>query len=166
MPWPWSVVLPFYNFQFEDSIEINAPPEDGFAFFQNMETNYVRWHPDRISFEWRKGRGLEVGNVFYFEERIAGKIQRKETRITEVIPGRYFAFTMVNPLFRFFLPHLSFGFEPTATGCRFEAILRLHGIGPMGRRINKKEFDAVEVHMGEEARNLKRLLETVKIAAQ
>ena len=151
--------LSFFDFQFEDSIAIDAPPEAGFAFFEEMEANYTRWHPDHLKFEWRKGRGLAVGNVFYFEETIAGKLQRKETRITEVVPGRYFAFTMVNPIFRFFLPHLSFGFEPEGSGCNFRAVLRLHGIGPLGRKLNKREFDAVEVHMAEEGRNLKAILE-------
>jgi hypothetical protein len=151
--------ISFYDFAFEDSIAIAAPPSAGFAFFENMEANYVRWHPDHLKFEWRKGRGLAVGNEFYFEERIAGKLQRKLTRITEVRPDRYFAFAMVNPIFRFFLPHLSFGFEPDGGGMVFRAELRLHGIGPLGRRLNKREFDAVEVHMAEEGRNLKAILE-------
>lgn len=151
--------ISFYDFAFEDSILINAPPEAGFAFFEQMPSNYTRWHPDHIRFEWRRGEGLAVGNEFYFEERIAGKLQRKLTRITEVRPDRYFAFTMVNPLFRFFLPHLSFGFVPDPAGMVFEAQLQLHGIGPLGRRLNRKEFDAVEQHMAEEGRNLKALLE-------
>jgi hypothetical protein len=151
--------ISFYDFKFEDSIHIDAPPAAAFAFFEQMQANYTRWHRDHLKFEWRKGRGLAQGNVFYFEERIAGKLQKKEVRITEVIPDRYFAFEMTNPVFRFFLPHLSFRFEPDGEGTRFGAELRLHGIGPLGRRLNKREFDAVEVHMAEESRNLKALLE-------
>lgn len=152
-------VLSFYDFQFEDSVWISAPAEQGFAFFEAMDANYARWHPDHRLFEWRQGRGLAVGNIFYFEEMIAGKLQKKLTRITDVVPGRSFAFTMVNPLFRFFLPHLSFAFEPEGDGHRFTALLRLHGIGPLGRRLNAKEFDAVDRHMREEGQNLKTLLE-------
>lgn len=152
-------ILSFYDFQFEDSIWIDAPAGRGFAFFEEMDANYTRWHPDHRLFEWREGRGLEVGNTFYFEELIAGKVQKKLTRITDVTPGHYFAFTMVNPVFRFFLPHLSFGFEPEGSGFRFKAEIRLHGIGPLGRKLNRKEFDAVERHMSEEGQNLKRLLE-------
>jgi hypothetical protein len=154
--------ISFYDFAFEDEIAIAAPPEDAFAFFEDMAANYTRWHPDHLLFEWRKGRGLAVGNEFYFEERIAGKLQRKLTRITQVRPGRYFAFAMVNPVFRFFLPHLSFGFEPAEGGMIFRAELRLHGIGPLGRRLNKKEFDAVERHMAEEGSNLKAILENAR----
>ena len=151
--------ISFYDFQFEDAIEIAAPPEAGWAFFEAMETNYTRWHPDHLKFEWRGEGRLRVGNTFYFEERIAGRLQRKLVRITEVVPYRSFAFTMVNPVFRFFLPHLGFSFEPVAAGFRFGAVIRLHGIGPIGRRLNRREFDAVEVHMAEEGRNLKAILE-------
>ena len=49
--------------------------------------------------------------------------------------------------------------EPDGGGMVFRAELRLHGIGPLGRRLNKREFDAVELHMAEEGRNLKALLE-------
>jgi hypothetical protein len=151
--------LSFYDFQFEDEIAIAAPAESGWAFFEDMDDNYTRWHPDHRLFSWRRGKGLAVGNVFHFEEVIAGKRLGKTTRITKVVPQRYFALAMVNPIFRFFLPHLSFAFTPNADGFVFRAELRLHGIGPLGRRLNKREFDAVDVHMAEEGRNLKVLLE-------
>ena len=153
------VVNGFYDFTFEDEIAIDAPASAGFAFFERMEDNYSRWHPDHLRFEWRRGHGLGVGNEFHFEETIAGKRQVKTTRIIEVVPERYFAFTMVNPLFRFFLPRLSFGFEPIPQGFTFRAKIHLHGIGPLGRRLNRREFEAVERHMAEEGRNLKALLE-------
>lgn len=151
--------ISFYDFAFVDSIDIAAAAEDGFAFFEHMDANYLRWHPDHRAFAWRKGHGIAEGNEFAFEEIIAGKKQRKHTRITAVEPNRYFAFTMVNPLFRFFLPHLSFGFEPSWTGFTFAAEIRLHGIGPLGRKLNAREFAAVEQHMKEEGENLKTLLE-------
>lgn len=149
----------FYNLRFEDSTRINATPEEVFAFFENMDANYTRWHPNHHKFEWRKGKGITVGNEFFFEERIAGKLQRKTVRITKVQQNRYFAFQPTNPFFRFFLPHLGFGFEPHDQGCIFRAIIDLHAIGPIGVRLNKREFDAVEVHMAEEGHNLKAILE-------
>lgn len=149
----------FYNLRFEDSIPIAAPPEAAFAFFENMEANYTHWHPEHLKFEWTRGRGLEAGTEFYFEETIAGKLQKKRVRITDVQKDRYFAFQPTNPVFRFFLPHLSFGFEPDADGHVFRAIIDLHGIGLLGTRLNKREFDAVQAHMAEEGRNLKAILE-------
>ncbi len=152
-------ITSFYRFRFVEEIHINAPPAAGFAFFENMQENYVRWHPDHLDFEWRKGKGLNVGNIFWFKEKIAGKTMTKTTRITEVIPDRYFRFELTNPLFRFFLPKLSFAFEPSGAGHIFRAELHLKAIGPAGRRLNKKEFDAVDVHMAEEGKNLKTILE-------
>lgn len=149
----------FYTFRFVEEVFINAPASAGFAFFENMQDNYVLWHPDHIDFEWRKGCGLEVGNVFWFKEKIADKTMTKTTRITEVIPDRYFAFEMTNPLFRFFLPKLSFEFAPKDAGFVFRAELCLKGIGPLGRHLNKSEFDAVDIHMVEEGKNLKAILE-------
>lgn len=149
----------FFDFQFEDAIDIEAPPEAAFAFFEDMERNYTRWHTDHHRFEWRKGAGLAVGNEFFFEETIAGKRQSKLVRITEVEQDRSFAFVPTHPVFRFFLPRLWFDFEPKGAGCKFSAGIRIHGVGRLGRRLNKREFDAVEVHMAEEGRNLKALLE-------
>jgi hypothetical protein len=149
----------FYDLRFEDSIAIAAPVESGYAFFENMAANYTRWHPDHESFRWMGAGGLAVGNEFSFREKIAGRTQQKVVRITEVQPDRYFAFQPTNPIFRFFLPRLSFGFEPTPAGFSFRAIIDLHAIGPLGMRLNRREFDAVEQHMREEGLNLKRLLE-------
>ncbi len=149
----------FFSFQLKDSIFIAAPPERGFAFFQAMEANYASWHPDHLGFEWRRGSGIEVGTVIWFRERINGKVLEKEVRITEVVPDRFFALEPVGRLMRAFLPRLSFGFHPEPGGFAFEAAIHLRGIGPLGRRLNRREFDAVERHMAEEGRNLKALLE-------
>lgn len=149
----------FFDLRFADAIAIDAPAEAAWAFFEAMGENYTTWHRDHLRFEWRKGRGLSVGNVFYFEERIAGKLQRKTVVITKVRPARYFEFQPTNRVFRFFMPRLSFAFEPDGAGHRFRAEIDLHGIGPIGARLNRREFDAVSLHMSEEGRNLKALLE-------
>jgi hypothetical protein len=149
----------FYGLTFEDRIFIAAPPEQGFAFFQQMEASYTRWHPDHIAFEWRKGRGLTVGNVFWFSETINGKRLDKEVRITEVVPDRLLAFEPTSWLFRAFLRRMSFAFHPEPGGHVFEARIVMRGIGPLGRRLNRADFAAVERHMAEEGRNLKILLE-------
>jgi uncharacterized protein YndB with AHSA1/START domain len=145
---------------FEDGIHIAAPPAAVFSFFERMAENYLAWHPDHLKFEWRGPAGLEVGNVFYFEERIAGKVLRKQTRFTRVVPGRRIEFTMTSWLMRLFLPKLSFEFAPENGGCRFTARIHLRGVGPIGRALNRREFDAVRRHMAEEGENLKALIET------
>lgn len=71
--------------KFESSILIDAPYEQVYAFFEKMGENYLNGHPEHPRFEWRKEEGLVVGNVFYFEEEIGGKLLKKETRFTKII---------------------------------------------------------------------------------
>lgn len=145
--------------KFEDSVFIAAPPKQVYAFFENMQANYLRWHPEHVAFEWRKGQGLEEGNVFYFEEEIAGELLKKKTRFTRIVPHRYIEFEMVNLFYRWFIPKMTFIFEPVDGGCRFTGQVFLRGIGPLGKWLHRKEFAAVQQHMKEEGENLKRIIE-------
>jgi hypothetical protein len=91
-------VTGFYSFRFADQIWIDARAQAGFDFFANMETNYLRWHPDHLAFEWREGRGLEVGNVFFFEERIGGKVSGRPSIVTcRIRSGRARSFSRYAP---------------------------------------------------------------------
>lgn len=145
--------------KFEDKILINAPCKDVYSFFENMKENYLDWHPEHITFEWRKGKGLAVGNVFYFEEEIGGQLLKKETRFTEITPNQYIEFKMVNWFYRWFIPKMTFIFDKEENGCLFTAQVFLRGIGPLGKRAHKKEFAAVQKHMKEEGLNLKQIIE-------
>jgi len=61
-------------------------------------------------------------------------------------------------LIRLFLPRISFDIVPDGEGCRL--IQEVHvRVGPLGARLNRKEFAAVQQHMEEEGRNLKELME-------
>jgi hypothetical protein len=87
-------------------------------------------------------------------------VLEKEVRITEVEPDRFFAFAPTGGLLRAFVPWMSFAFRPEPGGFVFNAEVHLRGIGPFGRRLNRREFAAVEQHMAEDGQNLKVLLET------
>lgn len=145
--------------KFEDKIMINDSCEKVYGFFEKMKDNYLIWHPEHKTFEWRKGKGLAVGNIFYFEEEIGGQLLKKETRFTKIIPNRYIEFKMVNWFFRWFIPKMTFIFEPEKNGCLFTAQVFLRGIGPIGKWAHQKEFMAVRQHMQEEGENLKSLIE-------
>jgi len=145
--------------KFEDSIFIQASPERVYHFFEEMEKNYLRWHPDHLSFAWRKGRGLQVGNEFYFEEKIAGQLLKKETRFRKITPHRYIEFVMVHWLYRWFIPKMTFIFEPREQGCIFTGQVFLRGVGPIGKWVNRQEFAAVRQHMKEEGERLKSIIE-------
>lgn len=142
----------------EASVTIQTTPEQVFVFFADMEANYLRWHPDHILFRWEGDGGLREGAAFYFEERIGGKLLRKRVRFTRIVPGRLIEFVLVNPLLRLILPSIAFAIEPEAGGLRLTQTIPVR-TGPVGAWLNRREFDAVRLHMAEEGRNLKRILE-------
>jgi hypothetical protein len=143
---------------FEDNILINSSCEKVYSFFEEMDKNYLKWHPEHIRYEWRKGDKLAVGNKFYFEEEIAGKVLKKETVFTKIKPSRYIEFKMTNWFYNLFIPKMTFIFEPKAENCFFTGQVFLRGIGPLGKWLNKKEFEAVNKHMKEEGENLKSII--------
>jgi hypothetical protein len=141
-----------------DEILIQTTPDRIFEFFEGMEENYTRWHPDHQLFRWATGRGVQEGVEFYFEERIGGQQMNKRVRFTQVEPNRHLEFAPTNGLIRLILPRLLFKIEPQGDQCRFIAEIHIR-TGPIGARLNKREFDAVRQHMRQEGENLKRLLE-------
>ncbi len=143
-----------------DSIDVNASPADVFAFFEDMDNaRYLSWHPDHKVFRWTRGKGLKVGNEFHFEEVIAGKLLTKNVAFTRIEEGTHIEFAPTFWLMRLFLPRLVFRLEALAVGqYRFVAEIFIR-VGPLGRRLNRREFDAVREHMRIEGVNLKRFVE-------
>lgn len=144
-----------------DTIELDASPPDVFAFFENMDTvRYLGRHPDHKVFRWTRGRGLKVGNEFYFEEVIAGKLLKKNVVFTRIDEGAHIEFAPTFWLMRLFLPRLIFRLEKiTEQRYRFIAEIYLR-VGPLGARLNKREFDAVRQHMRVEGSNLRSFVES------
>lgn len=137
---------------------MSASPHEVFHFFETMEDNYERWHPDHIRFQWVEGNGLEPGAEAYFEERIAGTVQERTVRFTAVDPDRYIEFRPTSRLIAIFLPRISFTIDSRPSGCEFTQRIKVR-TGPIGARLNRREFDAVRRHMREEGENLKRILQ-------
>jgi hypothetical protein len=143
----------------EETTRIDASPGEIYGFFEGMDANYERWHPDHIEFRWLDGGGLEEGAEAYFEERIAGKLQEKTVRFTGVVPDRYIEFRPTSRLVGLLMPHISFTIEPHEDGCTLTQRIKVR-TGPIGARLNRREFDAVRTHMTEEGENLRDILET------
>lgn len=141
----------------EERTHVDARPEAVFQFFEDMEQWYEHWHPDHRTFRWLSDEGLQPDAEAYFEERIAGKGQRKTVRFTAVEPDRYIEFRPTGWLTRLLLPHISFTIEPDSNGCQVIQRLRVR-TGPIGARLNRREFDAVRTHMREEGENLQQLV--------
>lgn len=144
-----------------DAIELSASSADVFSFFEDMDNDrYLGWHPDHKVFRWTKGKGLKVGNEFYFEEVIAGKLLKKKVVFTRIDEGTRIEFAPTFWLMRLFLPRLVFRLEAIAAGrYRFVAEIFLR-VGPLAARLNRREFDAVRQHMRVEGINLKHFAET------
>lgn len=143
-----------------DSIKVDAPLARLFEFFDGMSNErYLRWHPDHKLFRWTEGRGIKVDNHSYFEEVIAGKLLRKSVKFTRIEQDRHIEFAPTFWLMRLFLPRLVFRAEVAAPGAfLFIAEIFLRA-GPIGARLNKREFDAVREHMRVEGLNFKRYAE-------
>jgi hypothetical protein len=145
----------------QDIVEVHASPSNVFAFFEGMDNaRYLDWHPDHRVFRWTRGKGLQVGNEFYFEEVIAGKLLKKNVMFTRIEKGACIEFVPTSRLMRLFLPRLVFRLETIAEHRhRFIAEIFLR-IGPLAARLNKRELEAVREHMRVEGSNLKRFVES------
>jgi hypothetical protein len=142
-----------------DTTEVASTPEAIFGFFEHMESHYLEWHPDHRRFRWVNGRGLATGNVFYFEEVIAGKLLKKRVVFTRVDTHSHIEFAPTFWLMRLFLPRMLFRVERTAANtCRLVAEIHLR-MGPLAARLNHRELTAVREHMRIEGVNLKRVVE-------
>lgn len=148
-----------------DSIEFAGLASDVFEFFDAMdEARYRAWHPDHKHFRWTHGSGATPGNRFYFEEVIAGKLLKKTVVFTRVAPDSHLECEPTFWLMRLFLPRLVFRYETVSQGrIRFTAEIFIR-TGPVGARLNKREFDAVRQHMRLEGRNLAAFVEKRRMA--
>ena len=41
--------------ELRDSIEIDAPPERAWEWFEGLADHYADWHPAHVSAEWERG---------------------------------------------------------------------------------------------------------------
>lgn len=153
-------------FVLEDAIAIHVPPAKLFTFFDGMDAERYRlWHPEHEDFAWVGEKGARVGNAFTFKETIGGKTMAKSVVFTKIEQDTHIEFAPTNTFLRLILRRLSFSFDPIEaneghdSGTVFRARIAIL-TGPIGARFNKKEFDAVRLHMKEEGQNLKRLAES------
>lgn len=137
---------------------MKASPSAVYHFFETMDDHYTQWHSDHIEFRWIGGGGLAQGEKAYFEERIGRELQRKPVQFTEVVPDRYIEFKPTARVVALLMPHISFAIDPNSDGCEVTRRIKVR-TGPIGARLNRREFDAVRTHVREEGENTKRILE-------
>lgn len=144
----------------EDSVETEADVEKVWNFSDNLEDNYLSWHPkDHVFCRWIEGRPHEVGSVAYFEEILDGKPFKIRVKTTKVERFEYSENKPYFPL-SIFHPKGAYIFEAKGGNCVFTAIN--HFRIP---RLFRKSFlaytriEALRVHIKEESLILKNLLE-------
>lgn len=146
--------------ELRDTVFIETPPEKVWAWLSDLPVHYREWHPAHVRCWYERGSTLEAGAVLGVEEELHGRAHRLKLRTTEIVPNR---------LLRYSSWGLRGGFllEEANGGTRFTATLSFGVgaplIGQVADRVLGRVFAtrlaAVQRHMHEEGRNLKRLLE-------
>lgn len=142
----------------KDSIEINAPVEKVWGFFDHLDLNYKSWHEDaHVTCRWLKGRPHEEGSIAYFEEVLDGKLCKIKVITTRVEKYRL---VETRPPFPISLIHTkgTYLFESNGESSVFTAINHFR-IPFLFSRNLLSLIAATERHMREEGENLKKILE-------
>lgn len=144
----------------KDSIEIKTNIENLWNFFDNLEENYLLWHPqDHVKCVWKKGRPHEVGSIAYFEELLDGKLVKIQVKTTKVVKYKYSENKPLFPL-SIFHPKGIYLFEAKGNNCVFTAI-NYFNIPKLFKKsfLSFAKMNVLEKHMKEEGVILKRILE-------
>jgi len=64
------------------SVEIDATPESVWVFFDSIENNYTKWHPDHVMFRWVEGKRFEKSAVAYTEQNVHGSLHKMKVKCT------------------------------------------------------------------------------------
>jgi hypothetical protein len=144
-----------------DTIEINTSPERIFDFFVHFRKNFLAWHPDHVRCWYLEDGPLREGSTFFVQEYLHTKVRTLEFLVTRLVPYSRIEYTippMVKGAFVIaerepglsFTAEIRFGTEKPLLGGLLDRVLHAF----MGRRLA-----ALQQHMVEEGRNLKRILE-------
>lgn len=142
--------------ELRDSILINAPPDDVWAWLEAMPEHYVDWHPDHVSCRWLSVGSLKPTAEMEIVERLHGKEHRFRIKLTRVERGRRFDYQILPGLTGSFEVEASdtgsavsatiyIGFDVPVIGLILDTLLRM----TIGRQI-----DAIRRHQLEEGANL------------
>ena len=143
----------------KDSIEINAPVEKVWEFFDHLDVNYKSWHENaHVTCRWLKGRPHEEGSIAYFEEILDGKLCKIKAITIKVVKYRLVETRSPFPVSMIHTKG-TYIFEPKGNSSVFTAINHFR----IPSLFNKKLLSlvaATEKHMKEEGENLKKIIES------
>ena len=142
----------------EDTIEIDAPPDQVWAWLTALADHYRDWHPDHVSAEWTRGAPDQIGSRLTAVENLGGHHEQLTFEMTEIDPPRRLAYRIVGP-HSILVPGGAFEITPRGERSAFRATIQ-YRFGRLTRVLLARRINALHTHMREEGENLKRLLET------
>jgi hypothetical protein len=146
----------------KDSIEIQAKPEKVYEWlvqrFKSKE-DYQAWHPEHVDIRWIKGAPLQEGSVVYAEEYLHGQLHKLKFRITKVVPNKEIGYRALFPL-SLFSPRNAFIIESNGKGGSIFTATGSLRVGPLFKKLAKKQIEATKKHIKEEGENIKSALES------
>jgi hypothetical protein len=146
--------------ELEDSVQIRVAPERVWTWLNELPLHYRDWHPDHVSCRYEHGEGMRVGSVLVFEEYLHGRLHRLRLHATQVVPGRSIRYRGRGVEGAFLVSRQDAGSRFTATlsfGTRVPLVRTV--ADAVVRRLMGHRLAALQDHMREEGRNLKRMLE-------
>ena len=75
--------------ELRDSTFIEVPPEQVWAWLEEMPPHYRQWHPDHVACRYEDGRVLRTGTVLYVEERLHGGCTGSVCAPPRSCPGKW-----------------------------------------------------------------------------
>jgi uncharacterized protein YndB with AHSA1/START domain len=146
--------------QLRDTVFIETPPQKVWAWLADLPDHYREWHPAHVRCWYEHGNALQAGAILGVEEELHGRLHRLKLRTTEIVPDRLLRYSGWGLRGAFLLEGANGGTRFTST-LGFGVAVPL--IGPLADwalgHLFGTRLAAVQEHMHEEGRNLKRLLE-------
>lgn len=144
------------------SIKIQVPPEAIWQFLENIQDNYITWHPeDHKVFIWTSGKPLSQGATLYSEQYMASELVKYNAVITESVFQKKVVMKFSFPI-SLITEKIEWAIEDKGDCSKFTAITYLK-FGILSRILFKKRiYRLIEEHnrhVHTEGENLKNLLE-------
>lgn len=130
------------------------------AFFENLDTHYLNWHPDHVSFAWLDGGAHKL---FHFDERIGRWRLAMAMSVSRTKAGREAICRPLSRWLRLVFPWMSFVVEDAPGGCRYTHHIKLR-VGPFGPLIERTFLVPLRRHMREESAYLAALARDSDVA--
>ena len=143
-------------------IDIDAEPHDLWNFFEKLETNYKRWHPeDHIFFKWVGGGSIKTGTKFHSQQIIMGRTVTYNGSIETCITNNLIKLVFDPPVSRF-TEAITWELVEREKGCSFRAATYLYEkwwFKLLFRRVWNRMIQDHNRHVEQEALNLKKIME-------